>query len=282
MTGREPSLTRGLPLSDLGYFAAEVDSYGKLVNVPVRSRISFPGRVHLVATCGSASLTHFVLLPERPERKALIADLLAAAKNYDGLQIDFELVPARDGEAYLSFLKELRAGLGNKTFSVALRAYTRKIADAVYDYEKVAPIVDRIVVMAYDEHWSTSAPGSIASLSWCRDVASYALRVIGREKLIMGIPFYGRAWGDSNPSRALIYSTIEGIIRDMKVAEIRRESGIPFFDYDVPVAVKVYYEDVYSLSTRMNLYKSLGVGSIGFWSLGQETPLVWKNLRLEQ
>jgi spore germination protein YaaH len=97
----------------------------------------------------------------------------------------------------------------------------------------------------------------------------------------MGIPFYGRAWGDYTPSRALVYSSIENIIRSRNVEEIKRENGIPVFNYDVPVSVVVYYEDEYSLSARMEMYKSMGVTSIGFWRLGQETQKVWNILRIE-
>jgi hypothetical protein len=279
---RESALTPGLPISDIGYFGAEISSYGILVEVPDRRKLSaFNGRVHLVVACNGRALTHFVLAPGSAERKALIADLIAATRNYDGLQIDFENVPARDGERFLSFLSELRAGLGNnKMFTVALAARTRRIADDVYDYEKIKPLVDRILVMAYDEHWSTSSPGSIASLAWCQRVASYSLSAIGREKLIMGLPFYGRAWGESNPSRAIIYTTTENIIKQFGVTEIRRENGIPTFDYKVTVPVKVYYEDEYSLSARMEMYRSMNIANIGFWRLGQETPAVWKLLRL--
>jgi len=282
IAGRESSLSRNFPLTDVVYFNAEVDSYGKLTGVPRRRNITFSGRVHFSVTCGSRSLTHFVLAPGSNERKELIDDLLTAARDYDGLQIDFENVPARDGEAFLSFLSELRSGLGNKFFTIALPARTSRIANDVYDYEKIKPYVDRILVMAYDEHWSGSTPGSVASLQWCRRVADYSLRAIGQEKLIMGLPFYGRAWGDSNPSRALIYTTTESIIRDQKVTEIRRENGIPTFDYDVLVKVKVYYEDVYSLSSRMEMYRTMNVRSIGFWRIGQEPTAIWRLLTLER
>ncbi|MDR0583337.1 MAG: glycoside hydrolase [Treponema sp.] len=282
MVGRESALVRGLPLSDVVYFGAEVDYYGKLVDVPDRRKLqAFAGRVHLVVACNNYSLTHFVLVPDSAERKALIADLLAATKDYDGLQIDFENIPLRDGGNFLSFLGELRAGLGNKMFSAALRARTRKIADDVHDYEKIKNVVDRILVMAYDEHWSTSEPGPVASLTWCRRVAQHALDLIGREKLIMGIPFYGRAWGDTNHSRALVYSGVEDVVNENRVTQIWRENGIPTFDYTAPVRVKVYYEDDYSLAARMEMYKSIGVGSVGFWRLGQETAAVWNVVKLE-
>ena len=279
---RESALRPGMPLSDIGYFGAEISTFGALVDVPSRRNLpAFNGRVHLVVACNGGALSHFVLYPGRPERKALISDLISATKNFDGLQIDFENVPQRDAAAFLSFLAELRAGLGDKMFTVALRARTRKIDNDQYDYEKIKPLVDRILVMAYDEHWSGSSPGSIASLGWCRRVADYSLKAIGPDKLIMGIPFYGRAWGSPGHSSAYIYSSIERVIRENNVKEIRRENGIPTFDYTATISVKAYFEDAYSLSARMEMYKSQGVSAIGFWRLGQETPAVWNLIQIE-
>jgi GH18 family chitinase len=279
---RETAFRPDLPISDIGYFGAEINSYGTLVDVPKRSKLrNFSGRVHLVVACNGRSLSHFVLKHGSTERRNLIADLLAATRDYDGLQIDFENIPQRDGEPYLSFLKELRAGLGNKMLTVALAARSKKIADDVYDYEKILPVVDRILVMAYDEHWSTSAPGPIASLAWCKRVADYSLKVIGKEKLIMGLPFYGRGWAKPSHSQAYIYTSVERVMKENNIKNIRRENGIPAFDYDATVSVKVYYEDEYSLSARMEMYRNMGVEAIGFWRLGQETPAVWPLLKLD-
>jgi len=283
VAGREAALTPGLPISDIGYFGADIGVYGVLIEVPDRKKLkNFSGRVHMVVKCDSRSLTYFTLRPGSDERKALVADLVAATRNFDGLQIDFENIPARAGESFHSFLAELRAELGNKMFTIALPARFRKVKDDIFDYEKIMPMVDRILVMAYDEHWSTSAPGPIASLSWCKRVADYSLNVIGKEKLIMGLPFYGRAWGSPNPSQAYLYTGIERIIKENEVADIRRENGIPMFEYKIPVSVKVYYDDEYSLSARMEMYRDMGIASIGFWRLGQETPAVWKYIKLEK
>jgi hypothetical protein len=281
VSGREQSLGAAYPLSDVAYFGAEIDSYGQLVDVPSREKIGyFPGRVHLVAVCNSRSLTHFVLEPGSPVRKRLIADLLGAAKDYDGLQIDFELVPPRDGENFLSFLAELRAGLGDKLFSAALPARRAAQSGDVYDYRKIGALVDRVLVMAYDEHWSTSEPGPVASLEWCRAIASHALDTIGAKKLIMGLPFYGRTWGNVNPFRAFFFSGIERLRRENNITEVERQNGIPTFTYEVPLTVTVYYEDLYSLSSRLEMYRAMGVRAVGFWSLGQEPPAIWELLSL--
>jgi hypothetical protein len=282
VAGREEALKPGLPLTDIGYFGAEVGMYGSLVEVPSRKKLpAFSGRVHLVVKSDGRALTYFTLRPGSAERKALITDLLHAAKDFDGLQVDFENVPQKAGEPFFTFLGELRAGLGhNKMFTIALPARTKKINDDVFDYAKILPLVDRILVMAYDEHWSTSAPGPIASLAWCRNVARYSLNVIGKEKLIMGLPFYGRGWGNTTTSQAYLYTGIERIINQNNVTDINREDGIPTFEYTVPVKVKVYYDDEYSLSARMEMYRTMGVASIGFWRLGQETSAVWNYIKI--
>jgi spore germination protein YaaH len=280
--GREEALDTRYPLTDIGYFGAEVDSYGRLTGVPDPRNIGFfSGRTHLVVTCNSRGLTHFVIEDESGARARLIADLLDAVKPFDGLQIDFELVPQNDGEAFLSFLGELRAGLGEKVFTAALPARTNQAESGVYDYRKILPLVDRILIMAYDEHWSTSEPGPVASMNWCRSVAAYALEAIGPDKLIMGLPFYGRTWGSVNPNRAFFHSGIERIKRENNVSAVNRQDGVPTFTYEVPVTVTVFYEDEYSLSTRLNMYRTMGVRAVGFWTLGQETPLIWELLRLE-
>jgi len=283
ITGQEAALKQGLPLTDVCYFGAEVDVYGKLTGVPKRQNLpAFQGRVHFSVTCGGQALTYFTLLPGSPQRSALITDLIAACANYDGLNVDFENIPARSGEAFLSFLRELRAGLPkDKIFSVALYGRTRQLANDVYDYEKIKPLADKIFIMAYDEHWSGSKPGPVSSLRWCRSVAEYSMRVIGAEKLVMGIPLYGRAWEEQNHSRALIFPTTEKLMDTHHVKDIRYENGIPTFDYSPNVSVKVYYENEYSVSARMELYKSMNIKAIGFWRIGQETPKVWNILKVE-
>jgi spore germination protein YaaH len=278
INGREQFLTRDIPLSDVGYFGAEVNCYGRLIEIPRRSRLAdFPGRVHLVVTCPGYGLSHFVLA-EGGARRRLISELVDAARPYDGLQIDFENIPKLDGENFASFLEELRRALGNKIFTIAISARVRKITTDPYDYERIAPLMDRVLVMAYDEHWSSSAPGPVASMNWCKSVAAYALKTIGPEKLIMGIPFYGRAWIDPSPAGAKIFTTTEKIILENRITEIRRENGIPVVNYSVPVQVTLYYEDDYSLSTRMEMYSDMGVRAAGFWRIGQESPTVWKHL----
>jgi len=283
IAGQEAALKKDLPITDVGYFGAEVDMYGTLANVPKRQNLaSFTGRVHLVVTCGSSALTYFTLLPGSPQRKQLLSDLITAARNFDGLNIDFENIPAKSGEAFLSFLRELKQGLpAEKIFSVCLYGRPRKFQNDVYDYEIITPLADKIFVMAYDEHWGGGPPGPVASLRWCRSVASHSMRAIGGKKLVMGIPLYGRAWESQNHSRALIFATTEKLINTHHVKDIKHENGIPTFEYKPDVTVKVYFEDEYSVSARLEMYKSMEINAVGFWRIGQESPKIWNLLKIE-
>jgi spore germination protein YaaH len=137
-----------------------------------------------------------------------------------------------------------------------------------------------MLVMAYDEHWSGGEPGPIASMGWSQRVAGHALDTIGPEKLIIGLPFYGRRWGDIRPNMAFIHSGIENIKQEQNITEIQRVYGVPTFTYETPVFMTVFYEDEYSLSVRLEMYRNMGVNAVGFWRLGQETPAFWPQIRL--
>ena len=76
----------------------------------------------------------------------------------------------------------------------------------------ISKIADRVLVMAYDQHWSTSKPGPVASLTWCREVAAYASKNIPKSKLIMGLPLYGREWGDQGYSRSIRWNQVNELI----------------------------------------------------------------------
>ena len=279
-SGGEKNLSTKYEISDVVYFAAEVDRYGHLTGIPRRRAITrFNGRVHLAIVCDSAGLTHFVIQGGSEARKQLVSEILAAVKDYDGLNVDIEYVPTRDAEHFLSFLSELRAGLGSKMLSVCVPGRTR--AGGPYNYASIAALADRVFVMAYDEHWSGSSSGPVASMNWCKAIADYGLHAIGQEKLVMGIPFYGRGWGDKSTSRALTYSTTEWHKQEYGAENFRRVNGIPTFTYDVTVKVTVYYEDEYSLAARMRMYRNQGVQKIGFWRLGQEPPGIWQLVKLD-
>jgi spore germination protein YaaH len=283
MKGEESFLSDKYPITDLAYFAAELDTFGNLTGVPNRTKIkNFKGKVHLViAQVNNRSLTHFAIDPKFSLRNKLIDDIAKAAQNFDGVQIDFELVPNQDAANFYSFLSALKKRIGKKPLSVAVSARTKFVNDA-YAYDKLAKIADRIIIMAYDEHWSTSAPGSIASLAWCQKVADYAISIIPSSKLVMGLPFYGRAWANVNPAKAYKHTGIIKLIEEKDIETIKFDEGIPYFKYQEEVEVTVYFENANSIINRMKMYQEKQIKNIAFWRLGQEEQIVWEGLGVDR
>ena len=276
LAGEERYLDASYPITDLGYFGAGISTYGKLVGVPDRAKVkAFKGRVHLVvAEVGNAALTHFCLDPAYPIRDALVADIVAGAAAFDGVQLDFEAVGSRDFDNYYEFVRVLDKALGSKTLSVTLPARMSERGDE-FGYARIGLVADRVIVMAYDEHWSSSVPGPVASIEWCRKVAAYALSKVDPSKLVMGAPFYGRAWADKNPSRAYRFSGISSLLEEKGIGQVQRQDDIPYVEYMETVSVKVYFDDSASILSRLGMYRAASVGKVAFWRLGQEDPAVW-------
>ncbi|MBP5157860.1 MAG: glycoside hydrolase [Treponema sp.] len=283
MQNREYEFKDDMKVTDLVYFSADVNSYGEFDSIPKASKFaSFKGRKHLSVTCQSRSLAHFVLDPQYGITKKIIATLTEAAKGYDGINIDFELIPARDIQNFRNFVRDMRASLGQeKWLTIAVPARLKTISDDAFNYAKLEPYVDRIFIMAYDEHWSTSKPGAIASTDWCRRIANYALEVLPQKKVIMGLPFYGRTWQAESYGQAWYFSGVNRIMGENNVREVQRDNGVPYFTFDKTIKVTGYFEDAYSTVEKCKQYKAAGCDRIGFWRIGQEDPSFWNWLNIK-
>ncbi|MGN0729498.1 glycosyl hydrolase family 18 protein [Treponema sp.] len=277
IAGRENEFSPDMPITDLCYFSAEINEYGEIPSIPDRSKIpaEYNGNVHLVAICESRSLTHFVLDPKYRVSKKIIRTLAEAAQDFDGLQIDFELVPARDAENFRNFLKALKKSIGNKTLSVCVPARTKKVSNDVYDYSLIEPYADRIFIMAYDQHWATSAPGPVSGMDWLKRITEHTLSELPAEKAIMGLPFYGRTWAEPNFSKAWYHSGITRILSENSNPEIQRTEEIPHFEFKTEVTVKGWFDDCQSLEARCRMLMEKSVPNAGFWRIGQEDREFW-------
>ena len=282
MQSRLEEYDNSIPLTDVCFFSAEINCYGELTSIPARSRINTgKARCHLVIACDSKSLTHFILTPGSKERNNLLKAIVKAGVPYDGVQIDFELVPSRDRRNFITFLADLRYMLGSKKwFSVCVPARFKLLSEDVYPYAEISQYCDRVFVMAYDEHWSTSRPGPVASVEWCKKITEYAVKSIPAKKLIMGIPFYGRTWAGETTAGAWYFSGANRIMKEHGVENVYYEDSIPKFSYIAEVQVNGYFNDISSCLELCRVYQDAGILKMGFWRIGMEDPDFWNWVEL--
>lgn len=241
----------------------------------------------LVTNSFNPKITHDTL-SDKNKRAKIISQLLNYADKYklDGINIDFENVNKKDGEYYLEFIKEATKAFKEKGLIVSVDMYVPTPWTVHYKMEEVAKIVDYIMIMAYDEHYSTSKEsGSVASMPWVEKYIKEASRLVPKDKLIMGIPFYTRIWTEAQDengnitvvSRSLTMEDAKKIL-DENNANIIFDSktGQYYGEYISEGTIKkIWLEDEKSIEERMKISRKYDVKGIAAWKRGHEKEGIW-------
>jgi spore germination protein YaaH len=207
---------------------------------------------------------------------------LVIANGFDGIDVDYEGVPTASRAAFTAFVGSLGAKLhaANKKLSVTVYA---KASDkenwsgpGSQDWAAIGGSADSVKIMAYDYHWSTSAPGSITPLDWLDQVAAYAEQTIAGSKIMMGLPWYGYDWPSSGGAATASYSYArQTLLANNAAVQRDAASGEPYFSYS---GHTVYFQDAAGYEKKIDLLKQkhAGIGGFAHWAAGQEDPDVWK------
>ena len=59
------------------------------------------------------------------------------------------------------------------------------------------------MLMAYDEHYEGGEVGPVAGIEFVEDSIKYALNYVSNNKIVLGVPFYGRYWNRSTRDRRI-------------------------------------------------------------------------------
>ncbi len=158
---------------------------------------------------------------------------------------------------------------------------------------KIAPIVDHIVMMSYDYHTNASvrvgpnAPlygkkeyGFESDVSF--DLAAY-LQEIPAQKIVLGIPLYGRQWEvvdhDSTTPFSLPKTGSSVMLRYIpnirthyqieETVDPITQTPFAFFEKQQKKYV-LHYENTWSIQQKILLAKQLNLAGVAFWALGYE------------
>ena len=130
------------------------------------------------------------------EAAALTAGAIAAvidSGDYSGVVIDFEGMTARDLDALRLVTRAISDSVrahGVSTVAIAVPA-----ADTTaYPGALLLEVADIIMPLLYDQHWSASPPGPIASPEWVRRQLGMRVAEVGAERVVAALPLYGYRW----------------------------------------------------------------------------------------
>nr|WP_317359807.1 glycosyl hydrolase family 18 protein [uncultured Tyzzerella sp.] len=241
----------------------------------------------LVSNSFDAKITHDTLSsPEK--RKKIINSLLQYAKKYnlDGINIDFENVAKADGDYYLQFIREATPIFKQNGLIVSVDMYVPTPWTAHYQMKEVGKIVDYVIIMAYDEHYSTSKEsGSVSSLPWAEKYMTEATKLVDKDKLIMGVPFYTRVWTETKKPDGSVSVTSKSLKMDEARSLLENNNANIVWDettrqyygeyFSDGTTKKIWLEDEKSMEERMKVARKLDVKGIAGWKRGHENDATW-------
>lgn len=271
------------------------------------------GTIEIVLTqFDNKTIETFLASPSAHQATLASLDAILLAYPINGINVDIEYV----GEAsptlrrqYVDFIKNLRRHLSEKyknPIHLSIDVYASAAAKPqLWDVAALAPHIDHFVIMAYDFYRRSSttagptAPLFGANEYWDSDINQYIknfLAITSREKLILGLPFYGYGWQTTsrdsqattypNTGSTYSYERIESILakrQELKVTEHWHDTALaPYLTYEEnEETYVVYYENARSIAYKLEYAKQLDLAGIAIWAIGYEgaTRELWEPIK---
>jgi cellulose synthase/poly-beta-1,6-N-acetylglucosamine synthase-like glycosyltransferase/spore germination protein YaaH/peptidoglycan/xylan/chitin deacetylase (PgdA/CDA1 family) len=221
------------------------------------------------------------MLANPKSRKQLEESLTeyAVASHEVGICVDFESLLKKTQPHFREFAAE---------FAVLLHAQGLELmialpgADWDYDYEYLGKQADAIVLMNYDQHWSTSAPGPVAAQSVFVKNIENILKLVPPEKIVMGIASYGYDWpekmkkGDSAEDISVQQAYLTAYESDARV-EFDSDSLNPHYSYfdEHNHLHQVWFTDAVTAYNELRASERTGVHGTVLWRLGTSDSSMW-------
>ena len=222
-----------------------------------------------------------MVLGDKAIRAKTIDNIVKIVKdrNYDGINIDFEQLPAKESANLTAFVAELypKMKANKKTLIVSVfpKVDISEDVSGAYNYPELAKNADFLQIMLYDNHWETSSPGPVSPVDWYEKNLKYAIdHSGGPHKVIAGIPAYGYDWQKGGKAETVTY--VDAIVRAEKNgAKIMYDdkAQAPHFTYGDH---EVSFENDKSTAAKLDIVAKYGPAGIAIWRLGQEQPEIWQ------
>jgi hypothetical protein len=201
---------------------------------------------------------------------------IVAAQGYRGVVIDFEAQSPADIEIAVNVARTIADSAkqhGATTTSIALPATDT----AAYPTRAFLAAVDYAVIMLYDEHWSTSAPGPIATTDWVRRALARRIADVGASRVIAALPVYGYLWKPNQPAQAVGFFEATRLALEANVSLTRDPASLSLHAIQ-PGSWELWMSDAQLLAALRTEVAALGVTRVALWRLGLEDPAVWAAL----
>jgi cellulose synthase/poly-beta-1,6-N-acetylglucosamine synthase-like glycosyltransferase/peptidoglycan/xylan/chitin deacetylase (PgdA/CDA1 family)/spore germination protein YaaH len=220
-------------------------------------------------------------LADEASRQNLIATLTSFVESnkFAGVCIDFEEPQANTRPSLLTFIQELHAAFAAKGLLVIQAV---PFDDPEWNYRDFATVDDYMLLMAYDQHWSNSDPGTVAAQDWFERNLASRMRDLVAARTIIVLGNYGYDWTEgSTEANELTFQEAVISARDSEAKLVfDRASRTPYFEYDDEDDTHhtVWFLDAVTAFNEMRAASGFAPAGFAIWRLGSEDPSIWKVL----
>lgn len=221
----------------------------------------------------------------------LIDNIIATMqqKGYVGLDIDFEFILPADKQNFLNFITNVHTRLqaqGLLTF-VALAPKTSGTMTGLlyeaHDYPSIGAVADFVLLLTYEWGYTYSSPMATSPINNVRSVLQYAVSVIDRNKILMGIPNYAYDWPlpyVKGQTAADSITNQEAILRASQYGvniQFDEQAQSPFYNYTDAQGIdhEVWFDDVRSMNAKLRLINEFNLAGGGVWHIMNFFPGLW-------
>ena len=257
--------------------------------------------VQSFAWTSSGVIRQKALLGSAANRLNLARQIASAVRDRgaDGVNLDFEPIVATHGDEFTALVRSIRAELDKVTSGYQLTFDTTGwIGNYPIEDATAAGGADAIVIMGYDyRNGSSARVGSVAPVGGLNydvgdTLAAYLSRVPA-SKLILGVPYYGRAWSTDSPalnarnisssrygaSTTVVYKTAQGFgakhgrmydpVEGVAWTAYHRKNCTTTYGCVTPWR-QLYYDDVQTLGAKYDLINRYDLRGAAIWALGYD------------
>lgn len=218
------------------------------------------------------------LMRDSHRRAQLIAEI---ARYLDrsgdaGVMFDIESLPKGAAADLVRLVGETRAALHPRGKLVSV---TMPMDDADWSPSALAAASDRVILMAYDEHWQGGQPGPIASDPWFGERLAATLRGMPPGKAVVALGNYAYDWHDGHADALSVEEAwLEAHDSGATPTFDRASGNVGFSFLDDGHRHDVWLLDAAVSWNQMQALSRLGVANVALWRVGSEDPGFWPAL----
>jgi cellulose synthase/poly-beta-1,6-N-acetylglucosamine synthase-like glycosyltransferase/peptidoglycan/xylan/chitin deacetylase (PgdA/CDA1 family) len=254
------------------------DAYSKKVEQLIRRR----PKIAILPVIQNSTLGKWdglglaALLADPARRNRLIGQLSSyvTMRKLQGVVIDFEALPDSALPDLGQFLKELHGAFAPHGWTVAVAA---PFANDKWPFAEFAADVDYTLLMAYDEHTSPGAPGSIAGQAWYENLLDRRMEVLSPDRTIVALGSYAYDWNSDDVDNLSFEEAVIAANDSDATVAFDPQTNNPHFSYSEEDNTRhdVWLLDGVTAYNQIHAADAYKPAGYAIWRLGSEDPSIW-------